>query len=104
MTDESKAEEAVKKTEGQAVDLADSKTVHVKIYSPFKMYYEGEAVSISAESATGPFDILPGHHNFITLLRPCDVVVRMPNDEQIVKIDGGVMHVKANEIIVFLDV
>ena len=49
-------------------------TMHLKIYSPYKVYFDGEAVSVSAESATGPFDILPKHHNFITLLEPCDTV------------------------------
>jgi hypothetical protein len=34
-------------------------SMHVKVYSPFKDYYDGQAFSISAENATGPFDILP---------------------------------------------
>ena len=79
-------------------------TMHVKIYSPFKVYFEGEAKSVSAESATGPFDILPKHHNFITLLEPCDVVVRTNVDEQTIRIGGGMMHVKADDLVIFLDV
>ena len=79
-------------------------TMHIKIYSPFKVYFDGEAHSISAESATGPFDILPKHHNFITLLEPCDAVVRTPSREETIRISGGVMHVKADDVIVFLDV
>jgi F0F1-type ATP synthase epsilon subunit len=80
-------------------------TMHCKVYSPFKVYFEGEAGSISAESATGPFDILPRHHNFITLLSPCDLVIRTGKDDiQTFQISGGIMHVKANDVIVFLDV
>jgi F0F1-type ATP synthase epsilon subunit len=64
------------------------------------------ASSISGENATGPFDILPHHHNFISLLRPCELTVRRPNGgaEQRIKISGGIMHVKADRIIVFLDI
>jgi len=37
----------------------------LKVYAPFKVYFEGDAYSISATNETGPFDILPKHHNFL---------------------------------------
>jgi len=85
---------------------ADGKPVMaVKVHSPFHDYYDGPAFSVSAENATGPFDILPKHHNFISLLLPCDLVVRtVEKGDQKIKISGGIMHVKADELIVFLDV
>jgi hypothetical protein len=77
----------------------------VKVHSPFKDYYDGPAFSISAENATGPFDILPRHHNFITLLTACDIMVRtVSKGDQKIRISGGIMHVKADKVIVFLDV
>lgn len=79
-------------------------TMAIKVYSPFKTYFDGEAFSISAASATGPFDILPKHHNFITLLVPCEIVVRTDDGDQQINISGGLMHVKADKVIVFLDV
>ncbi|HEY5442525.1 MAG TPA: hypothetical protein VIJ68_03235 [Candidatus Saccharimonadales bacterium] len=80
-------------------------SMNVRVYSPFRDYYDGPAFSVSAESATGPFDILPRHHNFISLLQPCDLIVRTVNKgDQKIRISGGIMHVKADEVIVFLDV
>jgi F0F1-type ATP synthase epsilon subunit len=79
-------------------------TMHLKVYSPYKVYFDGEAESVSAESATGPFDILPRHHNFITLLEPCDVIVRTGRGDQTIRIAGGMMHVKADDVVVFLDI
>jgi len=80
-------------------------SMHVRVYSPFREYYDGPAFSISAENATGPFDILPKHHNFISLLLPCDLILRtVSKGDQKIRISGGVMHVKADEVIVFLDV
>src|ERR1700733_3690602 len=56
---------------------ADGKlSMNVKVYSPFRDYYDGPAFSLSAENTTGPFDILPKHHNFISLLTPCDLNIR----------------------------
>ncbi len=82
---------------------ADAK-MYVKVYAPYKVYYEGDALSVSAESQTGPFDILPRHHNFITLLTACEIIVRTPTHEEKIRIQSGIMHVKADSIIVFLDV
>lgn len=78
--------------------------MHVKVYSPFKVYYDDQATSFSAVNDTGPFDILPGHRNFMTLVSPCEVVIRSDKGESKIKIAKAVMHVKANDIVVFLDV
>ncbi|HSX47046.1 MAG TPA: hypothetical protein VLF87_03615, partial [Patescibacteria group bacterium] len=69
------ADEAPVAQESAAQPTHDSEHMHVKVYAPFKVYYDGEAESISAENDTGPFDILRKHHNFMTLLNPGDIVV-----------------------------
>jgi F0F1-type ATP synthase epsilon subunit len=78
--------------------------MHVKVYAPFKTYFDGMAESITAANDTGPFDVLPKHHNFMTLLSPCDIIVRTGSNEEKIPITRGIMHVKKDEIIVFLDV
>lgn len=76
----------------------------LKIYSPFKVYFDGEAVSISAENFTGPFDILAHHHNFMTLVNPCELYIRTRTGDQRIRIARGIMHVKSDEVNLFLDV
>src|SRR6185369_14933015 len=78
--------------------------MHIKVYSPYKTYFDDEAQSISAVNGTGAFDILPRHHNFMTLLDPCDIVIHTRGEERKIRINRAVMHVKANQVIVFLDV
>lgn len=93
------------KSESQGNTLANHKLkMNVKIYAPSKVYFEGEADSVSAASQTGPFDILKGHHNFITLLVACDIVVRTTKNQETIRVQGGIMHVKADSVVVFLDV
>lgn len=80
-------------------------SMQVKVYSPFRDYYDGRAFSVSAINDTGPFDILPKHHNFISLLSACDLVIRtVEKGDQKIIISGGIMHVKADRVVVFLDV
>lgn len=97
-----------KKTEetpDEQTERLDDSSVNVKIYSPFKVYFNGPAKSISAENDTGPFDILPKHHNFMTLLNSGEITVaKNGGGEQKYRIARGVMHVKENQVIVFLDV
>ena len=76
-----------------------------KIYTPFKTFFEGDAKSVTALNESGWFDVLPGHHNFISMLLPCDIVVETDKHEkQVIPIRRGLMHIKNDRLIVFLDV
>jgi co-chaperonin GroES (HSP10) len=105
------AESQAVATAAQETDTKSKKKVkhkegdkfHLKVYSPFKVYFDGDIVSVSAINTTGPFDVLAGHHNFLTLLAPCEIIVRGDTEEKI-KITRGIMHVKADDVVVFLDV
>ena len=95
---------------GAVVEVKDDSPkgkFHLKVYAPFKVYYEDVVASITAENGTGPFDILANHHNFLTLLSPCELVIRdNPDDKEPekIKITRGIMQVKSNDVVVFLDV
>jgi F0F1-type ATP synthase epsilon subunit len=89
----------------QAKNEDGKQTLKVKVAAPFRTYFDEQAVSISGVNRTGPFDILPGHHNFITLLEASELNIHTPaNEEKRIRINGGVMHVKADAVNVFLDV
>lgn len=77
----------------------------VKVYAPFQIYFEGEAKSVSAINGTGPFDILPKHRNFLCMLVPCTLTVEpVEGPVKNIKIHRALMHVKADSVVVFMDV
>ncbi len=80
------------------------RTLKVKVASPYVTYFDQPALSISGVNKTGPFDVLPGHHNFITLLEPCELSIKTAVDARKIRINGGLMHVRSDSAIVFLDV
>jgi hypothetical protein len=83
----------------------DGVNISVKVYSPSQVYYDGLAFSVTATNDTGEFDVLPKHHPFISLLNACDLVVRTVNEgNRKISISGGLIHVKEDKIIVFLDI
>ncbi len=86
-------------------DASKKPTMAVKVYAPFMVHFEGDAYSVSAVNNTGPFDILPHHHNFLCMLVPCMLTVHAADDTvKTVKISRALMHVKADRVVVFLDV
>lgn len=104
---EDKTEASQKIAAAKAEQAASSKlTMRIKVYSPYRTYFEDDGYSISGVNATGPFDILPHHHNFMTLLTPCELTIKTTRGtgEQKIRISGGLMHVKADYVIVFLDI
>lgn len=99
------AEPTTKTDQKSSTAPTDSTKMRVKVYSPFKIYYDADATSISAENDTGPFDILPRHKNFMTLVHPCELVIRSDGNEDFkIRITRAIMHIKADQVTVFLDV
>ncbi|HUC95576.1 MAG TPA: hypothetical protein VMR76_01285 [Candidatus Saccharimonadia bacterium] len=84
--------------------LASRDKLNIKIYSPFKIYFDGLADSLTAKNETGVFDILPMHHKFITLLEPGNVTINSSHGIQKIAIDKALLHVTNNVVTVFLDV
>lgn len=104
MADEAPKPESTEATDQPAAAPTGKPTMAVKVYAPFKVYFEGQAYSLSALNATGPFDVLPHHHNFLCMLEPCDVIVKAPNGDKKIKVHRALMHVKSDQVVVFMDV
>lgn len=78
--------------------------LEVKLYSPFHVYFDGGAESVSAINETGPFDILPGHANFFTLLAQGEVRIVSAGQKYTYTVNRGIVQVTDNEVKIFLDV
>lgn len=105
MTDtESTNQDVPAQDQTEAPKKGGKPTMQVKVYAPFKVYFEGEANSVTAVNATGPFDVLPHHHNFLCMLVPCNLEIVSPAGNKTIKISRALMHVKADSVVVFMDV
>ncbi len=76
----------------------------VKVFSPYQIFYQGDAASVSAINQTGPFDVLYDHANFFSLVTAGNVTV----DTGFSKLDfpatRGIIKVTNNIVTFFLDV
>lgn len=83
-------------------DIAEKLTVIAR--APFKVYYEGNATSVSGANRVGPFDILPGHADFFSVMTPGEVVIETGTAEPVkFDINNGIVTARDNEIMMFLN-
>jgi F0F1-type ATP synthase epsilon subunit len=79
--------------------------IKVRVLSQFQTLYDDWATSFSAKNDTGPFDILKGHANFLTLISPCTATIQRADDiHREVDIERGVVRATHDVVEVFLDV
>jgi F0F1-type ATP synthase epsilon subunit len=84
-------------------DIPDSLTVIAR--SPFNVYYEGPAQSLSAINRVGPFDILPGHADFFSVLNAGEIIIEIKPGADPVSfmVNNGIITVRDNEVLLFVD-
>lgn len=80
-----------------------STELHVIARAPFHVYYEGEAQVVSAANNVGPFDILPEHADFFSLLSPGEVLIESDSDSVSFTITNGIVSVRDNEVLLFVN-
>jgi len=84
--------------------MAADPKFRVKVFSPYQTFYQGTALSLSANNATGPFDILYNHGNFFTMISPGIVKVDTGYDTVEIEVSRGIMRVANNNVTLFANV
>jgi len=79
-------------------------TIAVRLVSPEKEVFRGEAASLVAPAWDGMVGILPGHAPYITLLGHGEFAVDLPGGgSERYHVAGGVLKVEANEVTVLVE-
>ncbi len=81
----------------------DSATLNVIARAPFHIYYEGPALAVSASNRVGQFDILAEHADFFSILEPGEVVIDTGSDPIVFVIHSGIVAVRDNEVMLFVN-
>jgi F-type H+-transporting ATPase subunit epsilon len=76
----------------------------VKIITPDQSVFEGEALSIKLPGSKGSFEVLKDHAPLISLLDTGTLSFKTANgSETRYQIEGGVVEVRKNEVIVLAE-
>lgn len=87
-----------------APPVSPSKEMYVKISNADKLVFEGNATAISSYNEKGPFDILPLHANFISIIQNELIIHESKGKTQEMKIGSGILKAVENKVLVFLGI
>tara|TARA_B100000902_G_C26907590_1_gene715218 strand:+ start:37 stop:270 length:234 start_codon:yes stop_codon:yes gene_type:complete len=72
----------------------------VQIISPDKNLYDGKADLVTVPGTSGSIGILNNHAPLVSSLKKGEVKVILNKKEEFFKIDGGVVEVSQNKVVV----
>ena len=79
--------------------------LRVIVSTPDEQIWEGKAKSVSSENSAGPFDILPQHANFVTIIKGKPIVVRTQDGtEKTFTYKNAVMTVAEDKVSIYNDI
>jgi F-type H+-transporting ATPase subunit epsilon len=81
-----------------------SDSLSITIINAEQTLYEGPARALSSTNEEGPFDVLPMHSNFISIIKDFLIIHHEKGDKKELKIEGGVLRAFENRIQVFLGI
>lgn len=83
-------------------NLSSNVQIDVMVRNPQSVVFAGKANSLTSVTDAGPFDVLPFHANFISLIKN-NVIIHQKNKEDIkIPVEEGVMKVFENTVDIFL--
>ena len=78
--------------------------MHLEIITPDRKVFTGEVVSAQFPGSAGSFQVLTNHAPLISTLGSGRIVLRTAEQtEQVIAVDGGVVEVKNNQVIVLAE-
>lgn len=77
--------------------------MHLEIITPDKTIFEGEVDSATFPGSKGSFQVLKNHAALISSLDKGKVVYKTNNSEQEIMVNGGVVEVLDNKIILLAE-
>jgi F-type H+-transporting ATPase subunit epsilon len=77
--------------------------MYLEIITPDQRVFAGEVVSATFPGVKGSFQVLNNHAPLISLLEKGKITIRTSQSEQSVVVDGGMVEVLNNKIIVLAE-
>ncbi len=83
-------------------NLDNKPVIFVVIRTKEGIMFKDKVKAVTSYNEKGPFDVLPEHENFISLIDQHLVIHTMDGKENEIKVDNAVIKVYRNEVHIFL--
>lgn len=78
--------------------------IHVVIDSPTGVIFEGEIKALRLTNASGPFDVIQKHTNFISAITEKITVVNLDETKKEIPIERGIIKINKTGVEIFLGI
>ncbi len=79
-------------------------TLNIKVRSREGLIFDGRAYAISSTNDVGPFDILPLHANFVSVIQSFLIITLVDGSKKHIQVDKGIIRVRENNADIFLGI
>ena len=79
-------------------------SMNVVVDSPEKKIWEGKAEWVSSKNSVGPFDILPFHSNFITIIENETIKIKTEKEIKELKFSISILYVHNNRVSIYVNI
>lgn len=66
--------------------------------------WEGEATAVTGRNEVGPFDVLAGHSNFISIISKKLIIKTADKKLREFNVDSGILQVREGKVMIYLGV
>lgn len=78
--------------------------LHLTVRNRAEVIFDGNILALSSVNDTGPFDVLPEHANFISLIQGSIKFLDENSRNHEIPVDNGVLRVRENKIVAYLGI
>ena len=78
--------------------------LNVQISNPDKQIWQGQAKSVSSVNSNGPFDILPLHANFITIIENQPIKIQTPEGQKEFQFPNAIIYTSKNTVQIYTEI
>lgn len=79
-------------------------TLMVKVRSREGLLFDGRVYAISSTNDIGPFDVLPLHANFVSVIQNFLIITLVDGSKKHIQVDKGLIRVRENKADIFLGI
>ena len=84
--------------------MADKSTFQLRIITPDRVFYEGQAKMVEFNTTEGEIGVLPGHIPLTVILKPGIVNIYEPDGEKIAALHSGFAEILQDQVTILAEI
>ena len=77
--------------------------MHISVLTPDREIFQGKIISVKVPGTLGQFQVLRNHAPIVSTLKKGEIKIDQNGKEQLFEVNGGVIEINHNKIIVLAD-